>query len=295
MVEIFLTSLLIVYAIALWKIHSFAKINSVPFYWGGWFTPHAFAAQRSSAFIPVTIIWFILFGFITYSQSFLKEYSTGYKLAEILPIAATVILSYFIIATIFILRLCANQDIQIALANAPKPYVPFPEQDYPSCLIATKEEADLIPLLQHPEISLCISMTPFPGTIREVPTEALPMVRETSPEIKVQPLHPEIGLEISTHLQELEETSSSQAEKALEATRQFDEMKTKIGGLESTIADLQKSNETLNNKLLSVRTRARGATADFGQMTRQELDMERDRLMDTLRRLDDERRKKTGK
>lgn len=295
MIEVFLTSFLLVYAIALWRIHSFSKIDSVPFYWGGWFSPHAFAAQRSGAFIPITIVWYAFFLFVAYSQPLLRASPIGYKFAEALPIFSAIVLSYFMISVIFVLRLCANQDIQISLDNAPKPLILFPEQDYPSCLVATREESELIPLLQHPEISLCISMTPFPGPVREVPTDMLQVVREVAPDIKVQPLHPEIGLDISTHLQQLEDTSTSQAEKALEATRQFSEMTTKISSLEAMIADLQKSNETLNNKILSVRTRARGATADFGQMTRPELDLERDRLMDTLRRLDDERRRKSGK
>lgn len=295
MIQTLLGISILIYIVVLWRLHKFAKIDSVPWYWGGGFTPHAFAATRSSSFPFVCALWLIFFIAVPSSLAYLKELAEqwSYQTAEILPIVTAVILAYFIISGIVLYRFCADQDVTIAIDNLPKPYVYFPESDYPSCLIATAEESKLIPLLQHPEISMALSMTPFPGPIRELPTELIPAARKMIPDIHIMPLHPKIGFDLATHLQNLEETSTSQAEKALDATRKYDEFEAKIASLEETIAELQKSNETLNNKLLSVRTRARGVSSDFTKMSKQELDVERDRLMDTLRRLDDERRRKS--
>ncbi|MFZ5805786.1 MAG: hypothetical protein ACOY3I_01070 [Verrucomicrobiota bacterium] len=297
MIQALFIGFVVTYIVALWRLHGFAKIDSVPIYWGGKFAPHAFAATRAQSFPFVCALWMIFFGLIPFAIPYLKDMSVswGYRLAESLPIAGMVMLLYFTISTIVLYRLCANQDIVNAIDNLPKPYVYFPQSDYASCLIATDDESKLVPLLQDPEVSIALSMTPFPGPVRELPTELVPAARKIIPTLQVMPLHPKIGLELSSYLQQLEETSTSQAEKALDATRAFDEFKVQIQSLENTIAELQKSNETLNNKLLSVRTRARGVSADFTKMSKQELDVERDRLMDTLRRLDDERRRKSGK
>lgn len=297
MIPTILSLPLVVYTIALWRLSTFSKLEKVPFYLGGYFTPHGLQAVHSKAFLPVVFLWYIFLVAIAGSPPFLKETAEWHSWAEILPIVGMSFYTLLFTTFILLFRKVADRHAEETLANAPKPYIPYPEDEYGSCLIGANEEAELIPLLQHPEIAPNISMTPFPGPVREVASDFVRQVRELVPKIRVQPLHPELGKDIAIHIQQLEETATTQAEKALDANSAFQESKNQIAELENSLAELQKSNETLNNKLLSIRTRSRGAGGaggDFGKMTRQELDMERDRLMDTLRHLDDERRRKAA-
>ena len=297
MTESLLLIPLIAYGMILWRLGKFPKLETVPIGLGGGFTPHALRITRSKAYAGVTMLWLLLYAAMALSPPYIKETEWGYALADILPVAAIVILTYFFCAAVFLFKKCAEEDTARALENVPRPYIAYPEEEYPSCLIGTEEESQLLPLLQHAEISPYISLTPFPGSIREIPSTLVKIVREYIPDVRIQPLHPLLGQDIAVHLQQLEETSTTQAEKALDANKESSDLQSQITQLRTTVSDLQKSNETLNNKLLSVRTRTRGAggaTQDFSKMSREELDSERDKLMDTLRKLDDERRRKRG-
>lgn len=270
-------------------------MKRVPIGLGGYFTPHAFRITRSKKFIAVCSTWCVFLIGLSISPIFLETSARGYFLSIILPVLASLILVYLLVSTCILFYSCAERAVVQALDTAPMPFVAYPESEYPSCLAGVKDESELVPLLKHPELSSVAVATPF-GAVKEIPSELVGVAKECVPQLWVQPLHPELGKLILTQMKHLNETAQVQAEKSLDAQKKSAESKTLVAKLESSLADLQKSNEVLNNKLLSLRTRTRGASGggDFGKMTRQELDVERDRLMDTLRKLDDERRRKGG-
>ncbi|MFH1066375.1 MAG: hypothetical protein V1746_00490 [bacterium] len=284
---------LVVYGFALWQIGNFPRMKRVPIGLGGWFTPHAFRITRSKRFVAVCSTWCVFLIALSVSPIFLETSAKGYFLSIILPIVASVILVYLLVSTCVLFRSCAERAVAQALDTAPLPFVVYPESEYPSCLAGVKEESEMMPLLRHPELSSATLPTSFQGAVREIPSELVALAKECVPQLWIQPLHPELGKAILVQMQHLNETAHIQAEKSLDAQKKAAEAKAQVTAMEASLAELQKSNETLNNKLLSLRTRTRGASGgDFNKMTRQELDVERDRLMDTLRKLDDERRRK---
>src|SRR5262249_26536503 len=145
----------------------------------------------------------------------------------------------------------------------------------------------------NPKIVAVIKTTPFPQGIRELPTEFLDEARETIPSLWIQPLHPQIAPRIVEQTKNLEQSAEIQAGKAIEAIHEMEEIKAQMEHMKIILKDLQHANETLNNKLLSMRNRTRSTTGvEFANMTIEQLNIEQDKLMFALRKVDEERRRK---
>lgn len=282
----FLVTLLLIYGLIILQTGKYKEASEISFFLGGGFTPHALHATRSGAFLFVTILFYFLF--------------LGMALLPIVlpyevwvpPVvgACDVVLFYLILAGILSLRTCANAEVEHASQNAPPPETAFPDELYPFSIIGYHDEAALMPLLQHSTIAPNLQTTILGDGIRQMPTSFVIEARRALRQVWVQPLHPEVGKRIMAKVEELTASSHAQAAKSLDAIKEADHLRSHTQQLQANLQELQQSNEMLNSKLLSMRTRTRGASGDFKKMSAEELDAERDRMMDALRRLDDERR-----
>lgn len=182
---------------------------------------------------------------------------------------------------------------RIAATAAKRMVLPFSTEVYPQCLVGAEDEAALVPLFENPRLALALEPTPFPDGIRKLGSDFVAEAREKLPSIWIQPLHPDLSNRIWKQTERLEETSQVQAEKSIDAIKEAEAARQKLEHLNITLQDLQQANQVLNAKLLSMRNRSRSTTGqEFESMSLDQLNLEQEKLIYTLRKIDEERKKK---
>jgi hypothetical protein len=251
---------LIVYSVAIWQISSYASVEAVSMAWGGGFAPHALRAVRSIAFGPVTIIWYLL----CIGMELSPRFFTAYEWMHIFPGIGTGIISYFLIGSFFVIKQCSDRAVQEAISQIETPPVAYEESDYPTSLVSQMDHSKLLPLMKDPQIGAQLVDTPFRAT-KEMPASLVGKARKIVPGLWVQPLHPMIGKSLADQINHLTETTHQQADKALVSVKQAQQAQQQLQKLETEIEELRKNNETLNSKLLSLRSRSRGSAPEPNQ------------------------------
>jgi hypothetical protein len=246
---------LIVYSIAVWQISSYTAVESVSPLLGGGYAPHALRATRSIVFGPATIFWYLFLIILELSPRFIR----AYEWINIFPGISTAITAYFTIGSLYVIKQCSDRTTELAVANVELPPVAYQESDYPTSLIAQQDDSKLIPLFKNPEIGAHLADTPFRAT-REIPASLVGKARQILPDLWVQPLHPQISKMIADQMTRLTETSHQQADKALISIKQTQQAQQQLEKMKTELVELQKTNETLNSKLLSLRSRTRTST-----------------------------------
>jgi|GEM_PF-6520069 len=278
--------LMTVYMALLAAMCRFPKTNQVPLFLGGGFTPHALLVSGSATFIPVTGFWFLLIAGLEASGYFIEGHSWTFAL----PIISKVLATIFVVTGVFSFYYPAVAMTEGLIPDSPQDNKPSLEKQYPTVLIGANDDPSLLVVLQDPQIAATIQTTPFQEGIRELDHKLLPRALALKPDLWVQPIHTEIHQRISFQVLEFLQRSHEQAEKSIDAQRQMEITAKENQALKTTIADLEASNKTLNDKLISMRTRSRpGGAGDSAPMTPEQLDTEYNRLAVQMRKLEEDR------
>lgn len=283
--------LMIIYAAMLWRLGSFPVAKNVPIYLGGGFTPHGLKATRTRLliFIPVLLFWLT----VLLAMDIVPTMVEDYVWIKVVPWLGYVWAIYLMVSNLFLFTPPIPIEEMEAKWKESNKTTAFPLEDYPTCLVGAEDEAKIVALLENPRIVAVIKTTPFPPGIRELSTEYVEDARITIPSLWVQPLHPQIAPRIADQTRHLEQSAELQAEKSIEAIREVEENRAQMENMKIILKELQHANETLNNKLLSMRNRTRSTTgAEFTSMTIEQLVFEQEKLMFALRKVDEEKRRK---
>jgi hypothetical protein len=198
-----------------------------------------------------------------------------------------IILSLLFVSFGFLCKEMVEQNVQYSIEHVEIPELPYRKDDYAYMFVSCEKDEQMMRLLEEPQIKGSFQDTPFPG-IKVVSFDHVAPARKIIPDLWVQPIHPLIGEKMIRYVNDTNATMQEQAAKAMDSGKHSDTLQYDHDRLIKDIERLKESNTELNKTLISMRSRSRGSSTgvDFGQMNLEELNNERERLMEAIRRID---------